>query len=369
MASVWLDFLILPDPTGLTPPPAKAVLTFSVVILVSASWRFWVKMMLKTAWERLLVSFMFVAATVLGEQKPQAVTRHPEGCWWCQPLGPGQGAPGPPGSRAVLPGLMRTLPLVRAQAGPTPTIHRVPRVTFSPQPKPGMRGAVTGVFPGSQALTRAQGSLTPLPGWEPMQGHDVGSPPQERKGGATIHPTPSPHQRLWGGLQYGLGEEGAGPTERRPRVCPDATNAREPQGSLPRLSCRLTTHGSLHSGASSEERPLGPQLRCGVVVTDREPSVSQESLGGREGTVSMTTRADPPGQGGPGQHSQGDGHSALQLTHPHMLPTLCPGEGRLPSEHVGPVFLTSGPAGTETGLTPRSHHRQHWHPPHPGHTA
>jgi hypothetical protein len=35
-------------------------------MLVSASWRFWVKMMLKTAWERLLVSFMFVAATVLG---------------------------------------------------------------------------------------------------------------------------------------------------------------------------------------------------------------------------------------------------------------------------------------------------------------
>lgn len=41
------------------------MLTFSVVMLVSASWRFWVKMMLKTAWERLLVSFMFVAATVL----------------------------------------------------------------------------------------------------------------------------------------------------------------------------------------------------------------------------------------------------------------------------------------------------------------
>lgn len=44
---------------------------------VSASWRFWVKMMLKTAWERLLVSFMFVAATVLGGQKPHGVTRHP----------------------------------------------------------------------------------------------------------------------------------------------------------------------------------------------------------------------------------------------------------------------------------------------------
>lgn len=64
------------------PPPkwpasAKATLTFSVVMLVSASWRFWVKMMLKTAWERLLVSFMFVAATVLGERKPHVVTCRP----------------------------------------------------------------------------------------------------------------------------------------------------------------------------------------------------------------------------------------------------------------------------------------------------
>lgn len=53
------------------------MLTFSVVMSVSASWRFWVKMMLKTAWERLLVSFMFVAATVLGEQKPHVVTSRP----------------------------------------------------------------------------------------------------------------------------------------------------------------------------------------------------------------------------------------------------------------------------------------------------
>lgn len=211
MASVWLDFLILPDPTGLTPPPAKAVLTFSVVMLVSASWRFWVKMMLKTAWERLLVSFMFVAATVLGEQKPQAVTRHPEGCWWCQPLGPGQGAPGPPGSRAVLPGLMRTLPLVRAQAGPTPTIHRVPRVTFSPQPKPGMRGAVTGVFPGSQALTRAQGSLTPLPGWEPMQGHDAGRPPPKSgKGVPPSIPHPAHTSGSGEGCSMALGKKAQG---------------------------------------------------------------------------------------------------------------------------------------------------------------
>lgn len=63
--------LVLPDGTDPRPlprrlPSAKATLTFSVVMSVSASWRFWVKMMLKTAWERLLVSFMFVAATVLG---------------------------------------------------------------------------------------------------------------------------------------------------------------------------------------------------------------------------------------------------------------------------------------------------------------
>lgn len=46
----------------------QATLTFSVVMSVSASWRFCVKIMLKTAWERLLVSFMFVAATVLGNR-------------------------------------------------------------------------------------------------------------------------------------------------------------------------------------------------------------------------------------------------------------------------------------------------------------
>lgn len=83
------------------PALAKATLTFSVVMLVSASWRFWVKMMLKTAWERLLVSFMFVAATVLGEQKPRVVTHHPvvgpESCSRCQPAGAGRGASGHPG--------------------------------------------------------------------------------------------------------------------------------------------------------------------------------------------------------------------------------------------------------------------------------
>lgn len=49
--------------------PWGCALTFSVVMSVSASCRFWVKMMLKTACERLLVSFMLVAATVLrGEE-------------------------------------------------------------------------------------------------------------------------------------------------------------------------------------------------------------------------------------------------------------------------------------------------------------
>lgn len=52
-----------------TPPHPHSRLTFSVVMLVSASWRFCVKMMLNTAWERLLVSFMFVAATVLGNRR------------------------------------------------------------------------------------------------------------------------------------------------------------------------------------------------------------------------------------------------------------------------------------------------------------
>lgn len=39
--------------------------TFSEVLSLSESCRFWVKMMLKTACDRLLVSFMLVAATVL----------------------------------------------------------------------------------------------------------------------------------------------------------------------------------------------------------------------------------------------------------------------------------------------------------------
>lgn len=41
--------------------------TFSESSPVSWSWQRCVKTMVKTAWERLLVSFMLVAATVLGE--------------------------------------------------------------------------------------------------------------------------------------------------------------------------------------------------------------------------------------------------------------------------------------------------------------
>lgn len=43
--------------------------TFSEVLSVSMSCFFCVKMMLKTAWERLLVSFMLVAATVLKKKR------------------------------------------------------------------------------------------------------------------------------------------------------------------------------------------------------------------------------------------------------------------------------------------------------------
>lgn len=53
-------------------PPGSA-LTFSVVMSVSASCRFCVKMMLNTAWERLLVSFMLVAATVLQGEEDRKV--------------------------------------------------------------------------------------------------------------------------------------------------------------------------------------------------------------------------------------------------------------------------------------------------------
>lgn len=86
-------------------PPAEAELTFSVVMLVSASWRFCVKMMLKTAWERLLVSFMFVAATVLGNRSHTLSPRVPwSGVWAAGAAGPLDqvtrrqlpGLPGPP---------------------------------------------------------------------------------------------------------------------------------------------------------------------------------------------------------------------------------------------------------------------------------
>ena len=47
----------------------KTLLTRSPVILVEESYFFCVNMIVNTAWERLLVSFMFVAATVLEDNK------------------------------------------------------------------------------------------------------------------------------------------------------------------------------------------------------------------------------------------------------------------------------------------------------------
>lgn len=102
---------------GMTRPtqrhPRQGHATFSVVMSVSASWRFCVKMMLKTAWERLLVSFMFVAATVLGERKPQVLTT----ILRCQPAAPGPGRPLP---RA------RRLPSGRCGGPPDATPARAP---------------------------------------------------------------------------------------------------------------------------------------------------------------------------------------------------------------------------------------------------
>lgn len=102
---------------------------------VSASWRFWVKMMLKTAWERLLVSFMFVAATVLGEQKPRGVTSHPvvgyEGHPRCQH---------PRAPRAVL--LAVAMPPVHASTLACPP-HPLGGTQPAPQLQPGTQSAVT----------------------------------------------------------------------------------------------------------------------------------------------------------------------------------------------------------------------------------
>lgn len=47
-------------------PAARRIPTFSESSPVSWSWQRCVKTIVKTAWERLLVSFMLVAATVLG---------------------------------------------------------------------------------------------------------------------------------------------------------------------------------------------------------------------------------------------------------------------------------------------------------------
>lgn len=58
---------------NLQPRTQTRVRTFSDVLSVSMSCFFCVKMMLKTAWERLLVSFMLVAATVLKRRSELAI--------------------------------------------------------------------------------------------------------------------------------------------------------------------------------------------------------------------------------------------------------------------------------------------------------
>ena len=63
----------LPRSMRVPPRPPGSARTFSVVMSVSASCRFCVKMMLNTAWERLLVSFMLVAATVLQGEEDRKV--------------------------------------------------------------------------------------------------------------------------------------------------------------------------------------------------------------------------------------------------------------------------------------------------------
>lgn len=63
----------IPGPMRVLPGHLGSGLTFSVVMSVSASCRFCVKMMLNTAWERLLVSFMLVAATVLQGEEDREV--------------------------------------------------------------------------------------------------------------------------------------------------------------------------------------------------------------------------------------------------------------------------------------------------------
>lgn len=62
---------------NLQPRTETQIRTFSDVLSVSMSCFFCVKMMLKTAWERLLVSFMLVAATVLKRRKWFSQ------CCWC----------------------------------------------------------------------------------------------------------------------------------------------------------------------------------------------------------------------------------------------------------------------------------------------
>ena len=245
--------------TCLTPPPArcplpaKATLTFSVVMSVSASWRFWVKMMLKTAWERLLVSFMFVAATVLGEQKPHVVTCHPvvrcEGHWWSPLVGPGHGASAPEALGAAL--LVGVVPPVSRQ-GPHPPVPHIYRRTLAPN--------------------------------------------------SSLHSG----CRDWGcvSVPRGSAEPGCRSLHqlcRSPRGC--GVRRQRPWGTVPPEAPCLTVH-SPRWGLEDLVRTAPPQdhkRSTGWPWLIQGALATWESRGAGRGSVAMATRAAPPGQGGPGQ--------------------------------------------------------------------
>lgn len=224
-ASVRLGFLDLPGrPPPRRHPRAKAMLTFSVVMSVSASWRFWVKMMLKTAWERLLVSFMFVAATVLGGRKSHAVTSH---------LGSGTrvaGGAGPPGraTRYQLPAPGDCASCQTASREHACPPHP-PHPPHPPPLQPGTRGAVTGgCLSGPRGSAEPRYHLLSSLGRSP-DGCDAGGPRPE--GMPTAHP-------LWGGPRLPEGSPGVVPMPLTSRQVPRL-------GSLP--------DGPRHRGASSEQ--------------------------------------------------------------------------------------------------------------------
>lgn len=208
-ASVRLGFLDLPGrPPPRRHPRAKATLTFSVVMSVSASWRFWVKMMLKTAWERLLVSFMFVAATVLGGRKSHAVTSHP---------GSGTrvaGGAGPPG-RAMryqlpAPGDCASCQTASREHACPP---HPPHPPHPPPLQPGTRGAVTGgCLSGPRGSAEPRYHLLSSLGRSP-DGCDAGGPRPE--GMPTAHP-------LWGGPRLPEGSPGGGPDAADKQTSPQA---------------------------------------------------------------------------------------------------------------------------------------------------